>query len=76
MVIYLEPYRKRRAARISELAPARAERQCGNSIPVPGRVTARRSREPRQPSPDLPDDFAAVDIDEFLDRVYGLATQI
>ena len=31
---------------------------------------------PNAISPDLPEDKAAVDVDEFLSRVYALATQI
>lgn len=76
MVIYLHKYRKMRTARIRELEPACAELRCVNWVPVRGMATAFPYREPRQLSPELPEDFAKVDIDEFVDRVYGLATQI
>jgi hypothetical protein len=76
MVIYLHKYRKMRTARIRAPEPARVELQCVNWIPVRGMGTAFPYCEPRQLSPDLPEEFAQVDIDEFVGRIYGLATQI
>lgn len=77
MVIYLDQYRRARQA--SAAAVARRcdeELMCVNWNPVRGISAIFCYRHPHQLSPQLPDDLAAIDVDAFVDRVYGLASQI
>lgn len=74
MVIYLEEYRKARAARL----PAhRAEEEllCVNWNPAFGAIAPFCYQSLRDLSPDLPDEHAVVQ-PEFMNRVFALASQI
>ena len=47
-----------------------------NGHAAPGVIDLALYRTPRQPGPRLPDDFCAVDMRAFVERVRALATQI
>ena len=76
MLVYLDDYRKAKAA-----APQRYERYdeellCVNWNPAV-RLVARSSYQTAQElSPELPEDFRSVDMQAFMSRVCALATQI
>lgn len=80
MVIDLEQYRRAKKAKaVSAAAVARhydEERMCVNWTPTRGMSATFCYRDPRLLSPHLPDDMAAIDVEDFVDRVYGLASQI
>lgn len=75
MVIYLDDYRKAKAA---QPAQARYDEDllCANWNPAVGLVAMSCYQTERELSPQLPEDFSNVDVPAFLDRVYALATQI
>jgi hypothetical protein len=75
MLIYLDKYRKAKAARELEKRYGE-ELLCANWNPmVP--ISAIFSHQcPHNLSPHLPDDLASVDLDTFLDRVYAFASQV
>lgn len=79
MVIDLEQYRrarKKHAARAVALAEHYEEqRMCVNWTPSHGISAIFCYRDPRLMSPHLPDNFSAID-EDFIDRVYALASQI
>ena len=76
MVIYLDQYRT------AEMAPATWLKNGTYGDEVmdagwnPAVVHMLRGAAPVVPSHDLPHDLATVDVDAFLDRVYGLASLI
>jgi hypothetical protein len=82
MIIDLEQHRKARkgkAAKAMAVAVARRydeERMCVNWTPMRGISATFCYRDPRLLSPHLPDDREAIDFEDFLDRVHGLASQI
>lgn len=80
MVIDLQQYRKnKRGKRAEAMAVARRydeERMCVNWTPTRGISATFCYRDPRLLTPHLPDDVAAADVEDFLDRVHGLASQI
>ena len=77
MIIYLDDYRKAKAAKIAA-TPQRCEeeRMCVNWNPAFSTLTAFCYQQPHELSPHLPDDFTSVDVDSFVNRVCALATQI
>lgn len=74
MVIYLDDYRKARAARLPALR-AEEELLCVNWNPAFGAIALSCYQSTQELSPELPDDHAAVQ-PEFMNRVYALASQI
>jgi hypothetical protein len=77
MVIDLDQYRKAKKAKAAA-ATSRYDEElmCVNWTPVRAMSAIFCYRHPHQISPHLPDDLAAIDVDAFIDRVYGLASQI
>lgn len=80
MIIDLEQYRRaRRSHAAKTVAVARhyeEERMCVNWTPSRGMSMTFCYRDPRLMSPHLPDDLAAIDVEDFLDRLHSLASQV
>lgn len=76
MVIYLDDYRRARAARVPVRDCRREELMCVNWTPVAGLSATFCYRHPHELSPDLPDNPESIDMEAFLDRAYALASQI
>jgi hypothetical protein len=80
MVIDLEQYRRARKSKAgAAIAVARRyeeERMCVNWTPTRGISATFGYRDPRLLSPQLPDNLSAQDVEDFIDRAYGLASQI
>lgn len=77
MVIYLDDYRKARAA--ARVAPAQRydeELLCVNWNPAVSLVALSCFQSDQELSPQLPEDLSTVDAGAFLDRVYALASQV
>ena len=75
MVIYLDDYRRAKAPQI-QYGRCDEELLCVNWNPAVS-VVARSSYQTAQElSPELPEDFQAVDMKGFMSRVHTLATQI
>ena len=76
MLVYLDDYRKAKAPQPGSYGRCDEELLCVNWNPAV-RVVARSSYQaPQELSPELPEDFRAVDMQAFMSRVYALATQI
>jgi hypothetical protein len=76
MLIYLDDYRKAKAPQPQNRGRYDEELLCVNWNPAV-RVVARSSYQtPQELSPELPEDFTAVDMWAFMSRVHALATQI
>ena len=77
MVIDLEQYRRAKKAKAAVITRQYEEELlCVNWRPGGAMSATFRYRPPQQMSPHLPDDLAAIDVDAFLDRIYGLASQV
>lgn len=77
MVIYLDQYRKAKQVKVAVLARrCDEELRCVNWSPAGAMSAIFCYRHPHQLSPHLPDDLASIDVDAFVDRIYGLASQI
>ena len=76
MVIFLDEYRKAKAAKSAEHVRYDEDLLCVNWNPAVGLVAMSCYQTERELSPQLPEDFSAVDVPAFLDRVYALATQV
>jgi hypothetical protein len=78
MVIDLDKYRKAKKlqAAVTTVRRYDEELRCVNWTPGGAMSAIFCYRQPSQMSPHLPDDLAAIDIDAFVDRIYGLASQI
>jgi hypothetical protein len=77
MVIDLGQYRK--AKKLQAAVTVRRydeELRCVNWTPGAAMSAIFCYRQTSQISPHLPDDLASVDVDAFIDRIYGLASQI
>jgi hypothetical protein len=75
MVIYLDDYRKAKAARAPTLEEDYGEElMCANWNPMIS--LSAESQQPHEPSPRLPDDFGSVDVEAFLDRVHVFASHV
>jgi hypothetical protein len=77
MVIDLDQYRK--AKKLQAAVSVRRydeELRCVNWTPGGAMSAIFCYRQPGQISPHLPDDLAAIDVDAFIDRISGLASQI
>ena len=76
MLIYLDEYRPARAATASVLKNGTYGDEIMHANWNPTVVYLFKDAAQRALSPELPFDLATVDVDEFMDRVYALATQI
>ncbi|MGH8678874.1 MAG: hypothetical protein ACREUQ_11035 [Burkholderiales bacterium] len=76
MVIYLDDYRKAKSAKPAEHSRYDEELLCVNWNPAVSAVAMSCYQTPQELSPNLPEDFTAVDVPAFLSRVYALASQI
>ena len=76
MVIYMDQYRKAKATSVAMRRRRDEELMCVNSSPVVAMPAMSCCQHSHELSPRLPDALASIDIEAFLDRVYGLASQI
>ena len=76
MVIYLDQYRQPNVAQAVATHCYDQEKLCVNWNPAIGVIDMSFYQNPNELSPQLPEDFAKVDVEVFQDRVYALATQI
>ncbi|MDH5534746.1 MAG: hypothetical protein OEZ08_04115 [Betaproteobacteria bacterium] len=81
MIFYMDDYRKARETDVSgefafEQEQFEQERLCVNWNPAVRALALSCYQRPQELSPGLPADLATVDVDSFLDQIYGLATQI
>lgn len=78
MVIYMDKYRKAKAMHRVTVRryDEEAEALCVNWNPAIGVIAMSCYQNMNELSPQLPEDFSNVDVTEFLDRVYALASQI
>ena len=79
MVIDLEQYRKAKKAKAAVMTRRYEDDEellCVNWRPGRAMSATFCYRPPQQMSPHLPDDLASIDLDAFIDRVYGLASQV
>jgi hypothetical protein len=76
MVINMDDYRKTKAAPRPERSRYDEELLCVNWNPAIGVMAMSCYQTEQEFSPQLPEDFAGVDVKTFLDRVYALATQV
>jgi hypothetical protein len=76
MLIYLDDYRKAKAPKPAEYSRYDEELLCVNWNPAVSVVALTCYQTPQELSPNLPEDFTAVDVQAFMNRVYALATQI
>lgn len=77
MVIYMDQYRKARA--LKTVATAHyydEEKLCVNGNPAVKVIAMPIAQNPNELSPQLPEDFAKVDVEIFQDRICALASQI
>lgn len=75
MVIYMDDYRKAKAAKRTE-ERYDEELLCVNWNPAIGVIAMSCYQTEQELSPKLPEDFTGVDVKSFLERVYALATQV
>ena len=75
MLIYLDDYRKAKSAKLIEHSRYDEELLCVNWNPAVSMIALTCDQTPHEPSPTLPEDTAMVEQD-FMDRVYALASQI
>ena len=76
MVIYMDNYRKTKTASRVEMSGYDEELLCVNWNPAVSVFAMTCYQTPQELSPKLPEDFSTVDIPEFMNRIYALASQI
>jgi hypothetical protein len=76
MLIYLDDYRKAKAAKLVAYGRYDEELLCVNWNPAISVVALSSYQRAEELSPALPEDFTAVDVQAFMSRVYALASQI
>jgi hypothetical protein len=76
MLVYLDDYRKAKAAKPVEYGRYDEELLCVNWNPAVSVVALTSYQTEQELSPNLPEDFTAVDVQAFMNRVYALASQI
>lgn len=76
MLIYLDDYRRAKSAKPVEYGRYDEELLCVNWNPAVSVIAQSSYQRPQELSPALPEDFTAVDVQAFMDRVYALASQI
>jgi len=75
MLIYLDDYRNVKSAKFIGQSRYDEELLCANWNPALSLIALSCDPTAHEPSPTLPEDTAMVEQD-FMDRVYALATQI
>lgn len=76
MLIYLDEYRKAKAARAALHDRHGEERECINLGAVATVSAIFCFQHPAELSPELPEDSTSVDLDRVLDRIHALALQL
>jgi hypothetical protein len=76
MVVYLDDYRKAKAAQPVEYGRYDEELLCVNWNPAVSVVALTFYQSAAELSPALPEDFTAVDMHSFMTRVSALASHI
>jgi hypothetical protein len=76
MLIYLDDYRRAKAPQPASYTRYDEELLCVNWNPAVSVVALSTYQTPQELSPELPEDFTALDVEAFMNRVYALATQI
>ena len=76
MVVYLDQYRKAKAANVIAARCYDQENLCVNGNPAIGVMAMPSNQNANDLSPELPEDFTPVDVEALLGRVYALASQI
>jgi hypothetical protein len=76
MVIYMDEYRMAKAAPVSVLKNGTYGDEIMHASWNPAVVYMFSNVAQRAIGPELPVDLTTVDVDEFLGKVYALATQI
>ncbi len=76
MVIYMDPYRKAKAARMVTAHCGAQEKPCVNGNSAFRVIGLSSHRDLKGLSPRLPEDFSKIDVEAFHNRVYALASQI
>jgi hypothetical protein len=76
MVVYLDQYRKAKAANVMAARCYDRAKLCVNGHPSTGAIAMLSTQNASDLSPELPEDFTQVDVEAFLGRVYALASQI
>ena len=76
MVIYMEDYRKAKAAPRPQHGRYDEELLCVNWNPAVSVIAMSCFQTEQELSPQLPEDLPKIDAGVFLDRVYALASQI
>ena len=76
MVIYMDDYRKAQAMNYASHQRYDDELLCANWNPAIRVFAMSCYQNAQELSPELPEDLAKIDADEFLNRVYALATQV
>ena len=76
MVIYLDEYRPTRAEAMSVLKNGTYGDEIMHASWNPTVVCLFKDVAQHALSPELPEDLSSIDVDEFMGRVYALATQI
>jgi hypothetical protein len=75
MAIYLDDYRKARALKLPT-SRSDEEFQYVDRTPMSDVVTPSSFKAPPEPSPQLSDNFEAIDVRIHMERVRALASQI
>jgi hypothetical protein len=76
MVVYLDQYRKAKAANVMAARSYDQAKLCVNGNLTTGVIAMPSKQHSIDLSPELPEDFSQVDIEALLGRVYALASQI
>ena len=76
MVIYMDDYRKAKAAPRPEHSRYDEELLCVNWNPAVRLIAMSCFQTEQELSPQLPEDLSSIDTGVFLDRIYALASQI
>ena len=76
MLIYLDDYRRAKAPQPASYGRYDEELLCVNWNPAVSVVALSSYQTRKELSPELPEDFRAIDMRAFMSRVYALATQI
>jgi len=76
VLIYMDQYRKAKAAKMVATRCHDQEKLYVNWNPAIRVIPLSCYRDLKGPSPQLPEDFAKIDIAAFHDHVYALASQI
>ena len=80
MLVYLDDFRKTRAEAVKSNVAALKNGTYGDDVMNASRnsavLCALRTPSQQSLSPEIPDDFATVDVDALMNRIYALASQV